>query len=90
MRGSEQITPTVRELRMDCGECGARMVGQLSLVRTVRESDCANAEVRLPFSNPALSRDHRHRPANDDAPIPANDDGPDIPAAAIGAALTPG
>ena len=74
VRGSEKITLTVRELRMDCPECGARMIGQLSLIRVLRNSDCHNQEVRLPFSNPALQWDRRNRPANDDAPIPANDD----------------
>ena len=74
VRGSEQITLTVRELRMECDECGASLVGQLSLIRVRRNSSRHNPEVMLPFSNPALQWDRR-KPANDDAPIPANDDG---------------
>jgi hypothetical protein len=84
VRGSEKITLVVRELRMDCPECGAGFVAQLSLIRTRRGSDRHNPEVRLPFSNPALQWERRSRPANDDAPIPANDDAPAAPPAAIG------
>ncbi len=74
VRGSTEITPMVRELRMACenDDCRHTFVSQLSVIRTIRPSDCPNPAVRLPFGNRNLGP--KPRPANDDAPVPANDD----------------
>lgn len=70
VRDSTEITPMVRELRLSCtnDDCGHTFVAQLSVIRTIRPSDMAREDVRLPFG--AWSK----RPANDDQPTPANDD----------------
>lgn len=81
VRGSEQIAPTVRNLRMNCDECGFRGMAQLALTHVSRQSDAPVEGVRLPFSNPNLLWPRR-RAANDDAPVPANDDAEPVPAVA--------
>ncbi|WP_267382376.1 MULTISPECIES: ogr/Delta-like zinc finger family protein [unclassified Sphingomonas] len=76
VRSSEAVTDTVRELRMVCDntDCGCQFVSQLSVIRIVHQSATPNPAVRIPFGRwPA-------KPANDDHPAPANDEG-------LGAAL---
>jgi len=70
VRDSTEITPMVRELRLSCtnDDCGHTFVAQLSVIRTIRPSDMAREDVRLPFGA------WLKRPANDDHPTPANDD----------------
>lgn len=70
VRSSEQVTPIVRELRLTCDniECGHYFVAQLSVIRTVRPSARPNPDVHLPCGD--------WTPANDTAPLPANDDKP--------------
>ncbi len=84
MRDSQEVTATIRELRAVCtnDECGHTFLLQLSVVRTIRPSAIPNPEVQLPFANPRLCRP-RIRHANDDTPLPANDDGIVLPAAVI-------
>ena len=81
VRTSHQVAPTVRDMQVDCGGCGFSCVAQLSLTLVRRAPDVANPEIRLPFSANSL-RSGRPRPANDDAPLPANDDGIEVPAVA--------
>ncbi|MFD1949908.1 ogr/Delta-like zinc finger family protein [Sphingomonas arantia] len=89
VRTSQQVTLTVREAEYSCGGCGFRCVSQLSIIRVLRQPDVLNPEVpRLPFSNPNLQWS-RAKPANDDAPLPANDD--EVPPrVAVAAPLRPG
>lgn len=74
VRDSVQVTPTVRELRLTCDndECGHTFVCQLSVIRTIRPSAKPNPAIRLPFGNQNLGP--KARSANDDSPVPANDD----------------
>ncbi|HEX7856014.1 MAG TPA: ogr/Delta-like zinc finger family protein [Sphingobium sp.] len=79
VRGSEQITPLIREVRYLCDndECGHSFVATIEIVRTVRPSLRPNAGISLPVL-PHL------KPANDDGPPAANDDdAPPQPAADI-------
>ena len=71
VRDSQEITDSVRELRLVCtdDDCGFSAVAQLSFIRQIRASARPNPEFRLPFG--AWSR----KPANDDHPLPANDTG---------------
>lgn len=83
VRHSEQVTPIYRELRLNCDNdrCGHTFLIGLSIIRTIRPSARPNPAVQLPFANPNLCAP-RSRPANDDAPTPANDDDqPRAPAA---------
>jgi hypothetical protein len=75
VRDSAEVFPMVRELRMACtnDDCRHTYVAQLSVIRTIRPSDCPNPAIRLPFGNPNLGP-KKPRPANDDALQPANDD----------------
>jgi hypothetical protein len=82
------MTPTVRTTRMVCEQCDFSCVAQLSIILTVRSSERPNPEVCLPFSSQTRSVP-RLRPANDDAPIPANDDAIERPPAAVGDPMTP-
>lgn len=65
------MTPTVRELRLVCDDlsCGHYFVAQLVVIRTVRASAKPNPNVHLPGGDWKV-------PANDTAPLPANDDKP--------------
>jgi hypothetical protein len=74
VRDSTEIFFMVRELRLSCtnDDCRHTYVAQLSVIRTIRPSDCPNPDVRLPFGNPNLGP--KRKPANDDALQPANDD----------------
>lgn len=56
------------------------MLVGISVLRTLRPSLKPNPEVNLPLANQNL-RGLRDRPANDDTPSPANDDGIQQPAA---------
>lgn len=64
-RSSNQVTPLVRESRLDCDnpDCDFVATGQIALVSTRRRSKRPRAGVELPV-----------RPANDETPRPANDD----------------
>jgi hypothetical protein len=70
VRDSQEITPSVRELRIVCTDedCGFSCVAQLSLVRQIRPSATPNAEVRLPFGvwKPKPANENHRDPANDD------------------------
>lgn len=70
VRDSQPVTPTVRELRLQCDDddCGFSAVVQLAFVRQIRPSARPDPEIRLPFGVWS-------KPANDDHPSPANDDG---------------
>lgn len=50
IRDSEQLSPTVRELRMQCQdlECGATYVGSLTIDRMIAPSQKANPRIYLP------------------------------------------
>lgn len=76
-RTSEQVTPMVRELRLVCAndECNASFVAQLSFIRELRRSAMPRPGVALPVGPAAIAT-----PANENAPLPANDD---VPPAAI-------
>ncbi|WP_037487954.1 ogr/Delta-like zinc finger family protein [Sphingomonas phyllosphaerae] len=69
IRTSEQQTRLVRELLLLCSNdaCGFRFVGQIVAVRTIQPSYAPHPAISLPLVV-------RSRPANDDAPIPANDE----------------
>ena len=79
VRDSQQITDSVRELRLVCtdDDCGFSAVAQLSFIRQIRQSARPNPEIRLPFGAWSL------KPANDDHPRPANDDGIGLALAAL-------
>ena len=66
IRTSEQVTPTVRELLLWCDtdSCGARFVGQLSLLTRVAHA--------LPASGAVILPERAWRPHNDNR-VPAND-----------------
>jgi hypothetical protein len=70
VRDSIEITPMVRELRLNCtnADCDHTFVAQLSVIRTIWPSAMPKGDIRLPLG--AWSR----KPANDDHPVPANDD----------------
>ena len=70
VRDSIEITVMVRELRLSCtnDDCRHTFVAQYSVIRTIRPSDIPKEGVRIPFG--AWSK----KPANDDHPMPANDD----------------
>ena len=82
VRSSKEDGPMIRDIRFVCDndECGHTFLAQLAIVRTIRPSACPNPEVRLPFANPNIGRQGK-RPANDDGPLPANDDDIERPAA---------
>ncbi|MGU3314250.1 ogr/Delta-like zinc finger family protein [Sphingomonas sp. M6A6_1c] len=84
VRDSQELTPSVRELRIVCtdDDCGFSCVAQLSLIRQIRASAKPNPDIRLPFGHwPA-------KPANENHPDPANDaDEASEKAAIIGDAL---
>lgn len=69
IRTSEQQTRLVRELLLLCSNdaCGFRFVGQIVAVRTIQPSLDPHPAIALPLVV-------RSKPANDDAPIPANDE----------------
>ncbi|HEX8554359.1 MAG TPA: ogr/Delta-like zinc finger family protein [Sphingomonas sp.] len=75
IRDSQQITDSVRELRIVCtdDDCAFSAVAQLSFIRQIRPSAKPNAEVRLPFgawsppkNPPRPANENHHEPANDD------------------------
>lgn len=70
VRTSEQLTSTVRELRLVCtnDDCNASFLAQLSVIRMIRPSARPNPEVSIPLG--------RAIPANENTPPPANDDSP--------------
>lgn len=82
VRSSGQISLLVRELDYQCENvgCGHTFVVQAAVVRTIVPSACPRVGVHLPRGNPNLGP--KRKPANDDAPTPANDPGPLTPAAA--------
>ncbi|MFK3888509.1 ogr/Delta-like zinc finger family protein [Sphingomonas sp. NPDC079357] len=71
IRTSEQQTRLVRELLLLCTNdaCGFRFVGQIVAVRTIQPSLTPHPAVNLP---PVV----RSKAANDDTPVPANDERP--------------
>ena len=71
VRDSQEITDSVRELRLVCtdDDCGFSAVAQLSFIRQIRASARPNPEFRLPFG--AWCR----KAANENHPAPANDTG---------------
>lgn len=82
IRSSGQISPLVREADYQCDNvvCGHTFVAQIAIVRTIVQSATPRAGIHLPLGNPNLGP--KRKPANDDAPAPANDPGPLTPAAA--------
>jgi hypothetical protein len=87
IRTSEQVTPTVREMLLWCDNdaCGARFVGQLSLMTRVQHVMPAAVAVILPVRPWHPSNDNRV-PAND-GPI---DSGPGDDAAVSPPAIMTG
>jgi len=86
IRNSTALTPLVRRIRYRCenDECGHIFIAHLEAIRTVVPSARPNPDVALPvFGRAGLTTP---TPANDHAPVPANDDGDD---AAIAAPLDP-
>lgn len=71
VRDSQEVTPSVRELRVVCtdDDCGFSAVAQLSFVREIRASTTPNPDVRLPFGSWPMPK-----PANENHRDPANDD----------------
>lgn len=71
IRTSESVSELLRQLRFRCenDECGHVFAADLVVVRTIVPSARPNPLIRLPFGRTA-------RTANDDTPIPANDDRP--------------
>ena len=78
VRDSQEVTPSVRELRIVCtdDDCGFSAVAQLSFVRQIRAAAAPNPDVRLPFGA------WGPKPANENHPHPANDDEAHVPAVA--------
>lgn len=82
MRGSDQLTALVREVRYRCDndECGHQFVAHIEIIRTVQPSMQPRPDIFLPLATRKAANDDRvvPLPAND----PANDDRPgDHPAA---------
>lgn len=67
-RDSEQLTPTVRELRLQCIDldCAATYVATWSIERQIEPSRCPNPRIRLPGPLPGPRR-------REAAPDAAND-----------------
>lgn len=81
IRRSSQITALVRDLHALCtnDDCGCRFAAQIVAVRTIQPSLRPHPAVALPLIAHGM-------PANDDTPVPANDDR--VPAADTGPMTT--
>jgi transcriptional regulator NrdR family protein len=77
IRTSSAVSDLFRQIRFRCenDECGHVFAADLVVVRTIVPSAIPNPAIKLPFANPNLCRARTGlKPANDDAPVPANDD----------------
>lgn len=67
-RTSRHVTPTVREVHLECRalECGAAFSAQLAITHEIRPSGAPRPGLNLPRAKPRIRT----------APVPANDDTP--------------
>lgn len=76
VRSSRALTPTYRQLYLQCGnvECGHTFAAELTITHTISPSACPDPEVQLRMAPPR----RRHANDNPDVAIAASR-GPEVP-----------